>query len=113
MWQYSLLKFLARIGHGVQLVLDVEAGVVAALQQLLSEQLQGLERACAGVHLSAVLLWTTAVFFITLLKLDWLKPDQENKSLANSHVAEKMYLTDTLNLSKVFIAFQISTRFFN
>ena len=42
--------------QGLQLLLDLGAGVVAPRQQLLAELLEGLEGSGTGVDLSAVLL---------------------------------------------------------
>lgn len=55
--EHILLEFLPSVAHGVEFLLDINAGVVAALQQLLTEQLECLERAGASVHLRTVLLY--------------------------------------------------------
>lgn len=52
----ALFELLSGVAHGVELLLYVDTGVVAALQQLLPEQLQRLEGARARVHLRTVFL---------------------------------------------------------
>lgn len=55
--RHLLLKFLTCIGHAVELLLNIPTSVMSALKQLLTEQLQRLEGAGAGVHLGAMLLY--------------------------------------------------------
>lgn len=63
--KHLLLQLLPGIAHVVQFLLYVDTGVVPALEQLLSKQLQRLERACAGIHFRAMFLYDTICMFIS------------------------------------------------
>lgn len=63
---HLLLELLPGVAHVVEFLLYVDAGVVPALQQLLPEQLQRLERAGAGIHLRAMFLYHTLFISDTL-----------------------------------------------